>query len=54
MEFYVVIFVAESSNLNKREMKKKIGILGSGTVGKVLATGFLKEGHEVPQAPHPN
>lgn len=25
----------------------KIGILGSGVVGQVLATGFLKEGHEV-------
>jgi hypothetical protein len=25
----------------------KIGILGSGTVGQVLATGFLKHGHEV-------
>ena len=25
----------------------KIGILGSGIVGRVLATGFLKEGHEV-------
>lgn len=28
-------------------MKKKIGVLGSGEVGKVLATGFLNEGHEV-------
>lgn len=26
---------------------KKIGILGSGIVGKVLATGFLKHGYEV-------
>lgn len=26
---------------------KKIGILGSGTVGQVLATGFLKHGYEV-------
>jgi len=25
----------------------KIGILGSGDVGKVLATGFLRHGHEV-------
>jgi predicted dinucleotide-binding enzyme len=25
----------------------KIGIIGSGIVGRVLATGFLKEGHEV-------
>jgi 8-hydroxy-5-deazaflavin:NADPH oxidoreductase len=25
----------------------KIGVLGSGAVGQVLATGFLKEGHEV-------
>jgi predicted dinucleotide-binding enzyme len=25
----------------------KIGVLGSGIVGKVLATGFLKHGHEV-------
>jgi hypothetical protein len=25
----------------------KIGILGSGIVGQVLATGFLKHGHEV-------
>lgn len=28
-------------------MKKKIGIIGSGIVGKTLATGFLKHGHEV-------
>ncbi len=28
-------------------MKMKIGILGSGVVGQVLATGFLKEGHAV-------
>lgn len=28
-------------------MKKKIGILGTGMVGKVLASGFLKHGHEV-------
>ncbi len=26
---------------------KKIGVLGSGVVGKVLATGFLKHGYEV-------
>ena len=25
----------------------KIGIVGSGIVGQVLATGFLNEGHEV-------
>lgn len=25
----------------------KVGIIGSGIVGRVLATGFLKEGHEV-------
>ena len=25
----------------------KIGILGTGMVGQVLATGFLKHGHEV-------
>ena len=25
----------------------KIGVLGSGTVGQTLATGFLKHGHEV-------
>lgn len=28
-------------------MKKKIGILGTGMVGQVLATGFLKHGHDV-------
>lgn len=28
-------------------MKKKIGILGTGMVGQVLATGFLKHGHAV-------
>ncbi len=28
-------------------MKQKIGILGTGMVGQVLATGFLKHGHEV-------
>ena len=28
-------------------MKKKIGIIGSGTVGQTLATGFLKYGYEV-------
>ncbi|HAA13783.1 MAG TPA: DNA-binding protein [Cytophagales bacterium] len=28
-------------------MKKKIGVLGSGMVGKVLATGFLAKGYEV-------
>ncbi len=28
-------------------MKKKIGIIGSGTVGQRLATGFLKYGYEV-------
>jgi len=28
-------------------MKKKIGILGSGMVGQVLATGFIKHGYEV-------
>jgi predicted dinucleotide-binding enzyme len=28
-------------------MKQKIGILGTGLVGQVLATGFLKHGHEV-------
>ncbi|MEL6536915.1 MAG: NAD(P)-binding domain-containing protein [Bacteroidota bacterium] len=28
-------------------MKKKVGILGSGMVGKVLATGFLAKGYEV-------
>jgi predicted dinucleotide-binding enzyme len=25
----------------------KIGIIGSGIVGRVLASGFLKEGHSV-------
>ena len=25
----------------------KIGIIGSGIVGRVLATGFLTEGHQV-------
>ncbi|MEO7311652.1 MAG: NAD(P)-binding domain-containing protein [Chitinophagaceae bacterium] len=25
----------------------KIGIIGSGAVGRVLATAFLKEGHDV-------
>ena len=25
----------------------KVGIIGSGNVGRVLATGFLKEGHEI-------
>ena len=25
----------------------KIGVLGSGTVGQVLASGFLKHGHRV-------
>jgi len=28
-------------------MKKKIGIIGSGSVGQTLATGFLKYGYEV-------
>ena len=28
-------------------MKKKIGLIGSGTVGQTLATGFLKYGYEV-------
>jgi len=28
-------------------MKKKIGIIGSGTVGQTLATGFLKYGYQV-------
>jgi 8-hydroxy-5-deazaflavin:NADPH oxidoreductase len=28
-------------------MKKKIGVLGSGAVGKVLADGFVKHGYEV-------
>ena len=28
-------------------MKKKIGIIGSGIVGQVLANGFIKYGHEV-------
>jgi predicted dinucleotide-binding enzyme len=28
-------------------MKQKIGILGTGMVGQVLATGFLKHGHDV-------
>ena len=28
-------------------MKKKIGILGSGTVGQALAAGFIKYGHKV-------
>ena len=28
-------------------MKKKIGVIGSGTVGQTLATGFLKHGFEV-------
>jgi len=28
-------------------MEKKIGIIGSGTVGQTLATGFLKYGYEV-------
>ena len=28
-------------------MRKKIGIIGSGVVGKVLADGFLKHGYEV-------
>lgn len=28
-------------------MKKKIGIIGSGTVAQVLAAGFIKNGHEV-------
>src|SRR5262245_55675728 len=28
-------------------MAKKIAVLGSGTVGQVLADGFLKHGHEV-------
>ena len=28
-------------------MKKKIGIIGSGTVGQTMATGFLKYGYEV-------
>ena len=25
----------------------KVGVLGSGDVGKVLASGFLKHGHQV-------
>ena len=25
----------------------KVGIIGSGIVGRVLATGFLNEGHQV-------
>jgi len=33
-------------NQNKHIMKEKIGILGSGIVGKVLAGGFLKHGYE--------
>ena len=28
-------------------MKQKIGVLGTGMVGQVLASGFLKHGHEV-------
>jgi ketol-acid reductoisomerase len=28
-------------------MKKKIGILGSGNVGKVLASGFIAHGYNV-------
>ena len=28
-------------------MKPKIGILGSGMVGKVLGAGFIKHGYEV-------
>jgi hypothetical protein len=31
----------------KEEMKKKIGIVGSGAVGRALANGFLKHGYEV-------
>ena len=27
--------------------KQKIGVLGSGVVGQVLADGFLKHGHQV-------
>ena len=28
-------------------MSKKIGILGTGMVGQVLANGFMKHGHQV-------
>jgi len=28
-------------------MKKKIGVLGSGNVGKVLGSGFIANGYEV-------
>src|SRR5208283_2566121 len=31
----------------RREKIMKVGVLGSGDVGKVLASGFVKHGHEV-------
>jgi predicted dinucleotide-binding enzyme len=37
---------SSSGNLG-RMTKKKIGVVGSGTVGETLANGFLAEGHEV-------
>src|SRR3954468_5167338 len=32
---------------NQKETPMKIGVLGSGDVGKTLAAGFLKHGHQV-------
>jgi 3-hydroxyisobutyrate dehydrogenase-like beta-hydroxyacid dehydrogenase len=33
--------------LSKSESEMKIGVLGSGDVAKVLASGFIKHGHDV-------
>lgn len=36
-----------SPNHGELQMKERIGVVGSGVVGKVLANGFLAHGHEV-------
>jgi 8-hydroxy-5-deazaflavin:NADPH oxidoreductase len=35
------------NSLNIKQTKMKIGVIGSGIVGRVLASAFLNEGHEV-------
>lgn len=37
----------DPGKLKTETMKKKIGVIGSGTVAQVLAAGFLKKGHHV-------
>ncbi len=42
-----MLFIFKHRALSAKETGMKIGVLGSGDVAKVLASGFLKHGHQV-------